>query len=74
MTFPISVALLSFQRRVFILNKQIWRGKVGQVGGLAMKQGAAATGLCRWVGAVVGDQDRSEETWVLSVFRNRPTM
>lgn len=38
MTFPISVSLLSFQRLVFILNKQIWRGKGGQVGGLAINK------------------------------------
>lgn len=62
MTFSISVSLLSFQRLVFILSKQIWRGRVGQVGSLAMKQGAAATEIWRWVGAVVGDQDCSLET------------
>lgn len=42
-----------------------WAGR----GGLAMKQGAEATGNWGPVGAVVGDQDWGQGTWVLSMLQ-----
>lgn len=73
--FSIAISLLTFQRLVFLYFKQTNVAEWGWAGGggLAMKQGAAATGTCKQVGAVVGDQDWRQEIWVLSLLCNRPT-
>ena len=42
-------------------------------GSLAMKHGAAVTRTCKRVGAVDGDQDWSQETWIPSLLGNRST-
>ena len=38
-----------------------------------MKHGAAVTRTCKRVGAVDGDQDWSQETWIPSLLGNRST-
>ena len=42
-------------------------------GSLAMKQGAAVTRTCKRVGAMDGDQDWRQETWIPSLLGNRST-